>query len=192
MISQELLMILAKKGRIELIRTLKSYPERDFTVNELARTAKIPPMTAWRAVKDLRKAGFVKARRVGNSMSVSLAGEHDKLRTLRLISETDPHRSAAKEYSKRLGVQVWLIECRLFGTIGRGEHAPGDEVDVAVVFDDKVVEEKAAKETAIELAAEIKAETNVCIAPLLVSQRDMSKRSGLAAELRDKETIWRR
>lgn len=192
MISQELLMILAKKGRVELIRTLKSYPERDFTVNELARTAKIPPMTAWRAVKDLRKAGFVKTRRVGNSMSVTLAAEHDRLRTLRLIPETDPHRSAAKDYSKRLSGQAWLVECRLFGTIGRGEHTPGDEVDVAVVFDEKAVEEEAAREAAIELAAEIKAETNVSIAPLLVSQRDMSKRSGLAAELRDKEIIWRR
>ena len=143
-------------------------------------------------MKDLKKAGFLKTRKVGNSMSVSLAAEHDKLRTLRLIPETDPHRSAAKEYSKRLGQQLWLVECRLFGTIGRGEHSPGDDVDIAAVFDENVAEEKEAKVTAIELAAEIKAETNVSIAPLLISQKDMAKRSGLAAELRDKEIIWRR
>ena len=192
MISQELLMILAKKGRVELIRTLKSYPEKDFTVNELARTAKIPPMTTWRAVNDLKTAGFLKTRRVGNTMSVSLAADHDKLRILRLIPETDPHRSAAKAYSKRLGERAWLMECRLFGTIGRGEHTPGDEVDIAVVFDEKIADEEEAKETAIELAAEIKSETNVSIAPLLVSRKDMAKRSGLSAELRDKETIWSR
>lgn len=190
-ISEDLLKILARSGRIELIRTLRAYPDRDFTINELSRVAMVPTMTTWRAVRDLKKVGLVKTRRVGNATSVAFSGDVERLRTLRLIPETDPHIAAAKSFARRLGEQPWLKECRLFGTISRGDHSPGDEVDIAVVYDDTVAEPEV-KSTLAALCSEIKGETNVGIAPLLIPQRDMSKKGGLAAELRDKEVIWRR
>jgi len=192
LLSREFLEILARKGRIELIRTLKAYPDRDFTVNELARTSRVPTMTAWRAVKELKKAGFVRTRRVGNAICVALAEDREKTRMLRLIPEADPQRSAAKLYASRLGEKEWLRECRLFGSIGRGEHAPGEDVDIAVVFDDGVVSEEVAKEAATTLAGQLRSETNVLIVPLCIPQKDMGRKGGLAAELRDKETIWKR
>ena len=192
MLSRELIVVLARTGRIEVIRTLKSYPDTDFTVNELARAAKVPTMTAWRAVKDLKKVGLVKTRRLGNALGVSITDDRERLRILRLIPETDPQRSAAKLYASRLGEMEWLRECRLFGSIGRGEHAPGEDVDIAVVFDDGVVSEEVAKEVATTLAGQLRSETNVLIVPLCIPQKEMGRKGGLAAELRDKETIWRR
>ena len=191
MISHDILMTLARRGRVEIIRTLKSFPGRDFTINELARTAHLPTMTAWRTVRDLKKSGFVRARKVGNSVVVSMTEDRERLRVLKLIPDTDPQRVAAVTYSRLLATKGWVAECRLFGSIGRGEHSPGDEVDVAVIFNEEISEEEAKAEA--KAAAEIvRADTNVVIVPLCVASKEMSKKGGLAAELRDKEVVFRR
>ncbi|OGS56889.1 MAG: hypothetical protein A3K60_01690 [Euryarchaeota archaeon RBG_19FT_COMBO_56_21] len=192
LISRDLLMILARRGRIEVIRTLKSFPDRDFTINELARTAKVPAMTTWRAVKELKKLGVVRTRKIGNSTSVTITEDRERLRTLRMVPDTDPQRAAARQYAQALGKEPWMTEARLFGSIGRGEHAPGDEVDIAIIFDDALVSEQDAKARAADAAQAVKNETNVTIVPLCVALKDMSRKGGLAAELRDKESIWSR
>jgi len=192
LISRELLTVLARKGRIEIIRTLKSFPERDFTVNELARTAGTPVMTTSRAVRELKKVGLVKTRRIGNSLAVKLIDDREKVRMLRMIADTDPQRNAANLYSKMLGTREWLVECRLFGTIGRGDHVPGEEIDIAIVYDGDTVGEEEVKGLTAELAEEIREETNVKVVPLCISDKEMGRRGGLAVELREKEVIWRR
>lgn len=183
---------LAKKGRIEAVRTLKAHHDREFTVNELARTAGIPVMTAWRAVKELKKIGIVRTRRVGNALSVTLSDDKERLKALRLIPDTDPFRTSAHLYAKALSENAWLMECRLFGNMGKGEHGPEDEVDVAVVYDQDRVGEHAAREVANTAAQRIKEETNVAIVPFCIAHKEMSRKGGLAAELRDKEIVWRR
>lgn len=192
MISRELLQILAKKGRVEIIRTLKAFPENDFSINELSRVAKVPTMTVWRGVRELKAAGMVRTRKVGNSIGVRISDDREKLRMLRLIPDTDPQRSAAKRYADILGRNRWLRECRLFGSIGRGEHSPGEEVDVAVIYDETSVAEADAKEAPAAVASQVRSETNVTIAPLCVPHKEMTRKGGLAAELRDKETVWSR
>ena len=192
MMSREILMTLARRGRVEIIRTLKSHPSSDFTINDLSRKARVPTMTTWRAVKDLRKAGFVRARRVGNSVIVSITDDRERLRLLRMIPETDPQRVAALTYSRMLAEYPWVSECRLFGSIGRGEHAPGDEVDVAVVYREEDIHEEEARTKTKELADRLREETNIAIVPLCVPSKEMSRKGGLAAELRDKEIVFKR
>jgi len=192
MISHEILVTLARRGRVEIIRTLKSYPGSDFTINDLSRRAHVPAMTTWRAVKDLKKAGFVRARRVGNSVVVSMTDDKEHIRLLRMIPETDPQRVAALTYSRMLAEYSWVTECRLFGSIGRGEHAPGDEVDVAVVYREDEIPEEEARMKAKEMAEKLKIETNISIVPLCVPSKEMSRKGGLAAELRDKEIVFSR
>ncbi len=192
LISAELIGILAKAGRIELIRTLKAFPEKDFTINEAAKTAGVPVMTAWRAVKELKKAGFVKTRKIGNAISVSITDDRDRLRTLRLVPETDPQRSAALLFAERLARKDWVEECRLFGNIGRGEHAPGEDIDVAVIFSEDLISSEMAHQESLTIAAQLKSETNVSIVPMCISHREMARKGGLATELRDKEVIMRR
>jgi predicted nucleotidyltransferase len=192
LINQELLAVLARRGRVELIRTLKSFPERDFTVNELSRVSGVPTMTTWRAVDDLRRLGIVKVRKVGNAKAVRITREEGRLRTLRIIEDTDPQKAAAKDFASQVSRFDWGVECRLFGSIGRGEHLPGEEVDIAVVFDDRKASEADAKEAARTIAAAVKEDTNVTIVPLCLSLRDMGRKGGLATELRDKEVIWSR
>lgn len=192
MLSGDTISILAKRGRIGIIRTLRAYPDRDFTVNELARTAGVPTMTTWRAVSDLKKARFVKTRRVGNALTVRLTDDREVLKVLRLVPDTDPQLGAAKAFADMLAGQGWARECRLFGSISRREHNPGEEVDVAVVYDDSMISEQEAREKAAEIAEKVKSETNVPIIPLCVAARDMARKGGIAAELREREIVWQR
>lgn len=191
MLSRELISTLAKSGRIEILRTLKAYHDREFTINELSKTSEVPVMTTWRAVKELKKAGLVDARRLGNSIAVSITDDPAKLRTLRSIPDTDPQKAAARAFALALAENSWVTECRLFGTVGRGDHRPGEEVDVAVVYDESVSEDEA-KRISSEAAEAMRLRTNVTIVPLCVSSKDMGRRGGLGAELRDKEKVWER
>ena len=188
-LSLEVLSVLARRGRVDLIRALRAFPNQDFTINELARKSGLPPMTAWRATKELKGIGLLKTRKAGNALMVSLTDEKDWLRILRLIPETDPHRMAAIAFSKDLAESEWLEECRLFGTVARGEHSPGEEVDVAVVYRDTLISEQEARTQAARLAERIKQDTNITIVPLCLPQREMSRKGGLASELRDKEVL---
>lgn len=191
MLSRELISTLAKSGRIEILRALKAYHDRQFTINELARTSGVPVMTAWRAIKDLKAAGLVKTRKIGNSTAVWITDDPAKLRTLRGVPDTDPQKAAARDFAATLSAHDWLVECRLFGTVGRGDHRPGEEVDVAVVYDGSVSEEQA-KALSAQAAADVLGRTNVAVVPLCVSDKEMGRRGGLGSELRDKETIWER
>lgn len=190
-LSRELISTLAKSGRIEILRTLKAYHDRQFTINELARTSGVPVMTAWRAVKELKAVGLLKTRRIGNSTAVWITDDPGKLRTLKGVPDTDPQKAAARAFAETMALNPWLMECRLFGTVGRGDHRPGEEVDVAVVYDENATEEQA-KASSAEAAAEVERRTNVPVVPLCVSSKEMGRRGGLGSELRDKETIWER
>lgn len=188
----ELLTILARRGRIPLIRTLKSFPERQFSINELARKACVPTMTTWRAVEEFRRAKIVKVRKIGNVRSVRITDEPSMLKMLRLVKDADPQKAAANDFAERISAHGWAVECRLFGSVGRGEHTLGEEVDIAVVFDDRQVSEEEARSEALRISKEIHAGTNVSVVPLCMSVKQMSRKGGLASELRDKEKIWSR
>ena len=188
----ELLKILAKRGRISLIRTLKSFPDRQFSINELARVAEVPTMTTWRAVDELKRSKIVKVRKIGNVRSVRITDDASILRTLRLVEDIDPQKAAAREFASKVSDHRWAVECRLFGSVARGEHMLGEEVDIAVVFDDRSTSEEEAEAEAASISEEIRQKTNVSVVPLLMSTKDMSRRGGLASELRDKEILWSR
>ncbi|HUV61290.1 MAG TPA: nucleotidyltransferase domain-containing protein [Thermoplasmata archaeon] len=192
MIDQGLLVILARRGRIDIVRTLKSFPDRDFSINELARVSGVPTMTTWRAVNELKGAKIIKVRKVGNVRSVRITSDSSKLKMLRLVEETDPQKGSARMFAHQISENDWATECRLFGSIGRGVHIPGEEVDIAVVYDDRLATEETVKEAAAQVARLLHEETNVTVLPLCVSMKDMARRGGLAAELRDKEIIWTR
>ncbi|UCE81403.1 MAG: nucleotidyltransferase domain-containing protein [Methanobacteriota archaeon] len=191
-LSQDVLAILARRGRIDVVRTLKSFPDTDFSINELARAAGVPVMTTWRAVNELKGAKIVKVRKVGNVRSVRITTDASTLRMLRLVEETDPQKAAARSFANMVSRNDWAMECRLFGSISRGEHIPGEEVDIAIVYDDGLASEEEAKATVARISERVLNETNVTVVPLCISTKEMSRKGGLAAELRDKETIWSR
>ena len=68
----QLFHALGKRGRLELLAYLLRHPQEEHTVRELAALARVPTMTASRAVEDLYTLGVVRRRHVGTSYAVSL------------------------------------------------------------------------------------------------------------------------
>lgn len=187
-----LISALARSGRIDIIRTLKQYPERHFSINELARTSRIPVMTCWRAVKELQEQGLVDIEEISNSKIISLISTPDLNRLLRQIPDSDPHRYAGMQFSKNLQNVPGILEARLFGRVAKGDHTPDSEVDIAVVYDDITISREDVAAHIDRIAKEIQMLTGVDISPHLIRKDHLDQGRGFAAELRDKETIWKR
>jgi ribonuclease PH len=76
--------------------------------------------------------------------------------------------------------------------MARGDHSPGEEVDIAVIYDDASTSEAQVKAAAVQTATSLKEKTNISVVPFCISRSEMGRRGGLGSELRDKETIWKR
>jgi len=68
----EALQLIKYKGSRKLLETLVKFPNRQFTINELAKEADVPFASAWRLVKKWDAAGIIETGRVGRSVTVTL------------------------------------------------------------------------------------------------------------------------
>jgi len=191
-IDLEQISALARRGRIDIIRTLRQYPDRNFSINELAKVSRIPVMTCWRAVRELTGIGLLKVRKIANSSIVSLNITPELMRLLRQISDSDPHRYAALMFARQIGRLPGIVEARLFGRVAKGDHTPESEADIAVIFEHIKISQEDASAHADRIAKEVESLTGTRISPHLVRKDHLDQGRGFAAELRDKESLWRR
>jgi len=187
-----LISSLARRGRIDIIRSLRQYPNRDFSINELARVSRIPVMTCWRGVRELESLDILTLKKVANSEIVTLNQNADLIRFLRQIPDSDPHRYAARLFSTKLDQLPGIVEARLFGKVAKGDHAPDSETDIAVVFDGVQVSKEDATAHCNRIAKEIKSITGMTVQPHMIMKDHLDQGRGFAAELRDKEILWRK
>jgi len=175
-----LLDVLGKKGRARMLDVLKRYPRRDFSINELAKEAGMPVMSCWRAVKDFEAVGLVVVRSIGKASAVRL-NEGSEIAKSALsaldLDEKDPYRTAARAFSKMLARYPWVERCILFGSVSRGTHKPGSDVDIAVVYDEKKIEKKNADLKVAEAVAKTGDSYGIRIVSLVLSKPEYSSES---------------
>lgn len=80
-----LFQTLGKRGRIEILTYLLRHAREEHTVRELAALARVPTMTAARAVDDLYGIGILRRRRIGGAYAVSLDPESDATASVRKL-----------------------------------------------------------------------------------------------------------
>src|SRR3989338_8561151 len=68
----EMLQLVKYAGSRNLLETLLKFPDRQFTINELAKEANVPFASAWRLVKKWEPAGLIFTGKVGKSITVKL------------------------------------------------------------------------------------------------------------------------
>lgn len=187
-----LISALARSGRIGVIRTLRQYPDRRFSINELAKYSRIPVMTCWRSVKELGRMNILEVEKIGNSHVAALKMTGELNRLLKQIPESDPHIHAAHIFSSRLEHLPGIMEARLFGKVARGEHSSESEVDLAILYDQNLISTEDASAHMGRIAQEVEKEIGIVISPHLIQVDHLKQGRGFAAELRDKEIIWKR
>ncbi|MDD5503396.1 MAG: nucleotidyltransferase domain-containing protein [Candidatus Thermoplasmatota archaeon] len=173
-----ILSVLAKNGRAKILKILGEYPNRDFSINELARESKIPVMTCWRAAREFDSLGVVEIRSIGNVSAIRLKQESDAAKSALSIIEMDrldPYREAALEFGKKMSYILGILSCILFGSVLKGTHKPGSDVDVAVVYDVKKIEKESLDLKIAKGVAEVEEKYRIHIVALPIEKRETAK-----------------
>ena len=123
---------LSRKRSRELLSPLLEFPKRKFTINELAKYAKVPFGTAWNTIRDWEATGVVQTEKVGRAIAVTLGGG-PYLEIVKKMVEMppSPQRLALPSIISRMrggGVR----EAYLFGSVAKGTEKPESDIDLAI------------------------------------------------------------
>ncbi len=173
------------------LQVLLANPRREFTIREQALESGTAYPTAWRLAGMLRDLGVLRERRVGASRAVSLNPTSPLVPDLRrlLALELDPHREAARRFSRRVSRLRGVRRVLLFGSVARRAAGPSSDVDVAVVVDRRTPEILAALDRA---AARVQDETGLKLVPIPVSERELRRDARWARDVRAGEVLYER
>lgn len=173
------------------LQVLLGNPRREFTIRELALESGTAYPTAWRLAGMLRDLGVLRERRVGASRAVSLNPTSPLLPELRrlIALELDPHREAARRFSRRVSGLPGVRRVVLFGSVARRAARPSSDVDVAVVVDRRMPELLTALDRA---AARVQDETGLKVVPVPVSDRELRRDTRWARDVRAGEVLYGR
>ena len=163
--------ILGSRTKIKILRLLLSEREREYSVQDLARSLGLSLGSVHPAVQQLMDARLVLARRVGRSRALRANIRHPLYRPLKALfdAEVETLATVAREFADALphgGVEAVV----LFGSVARGQPAPRSDVDVLVVGNGAVQRE------ARRLAASLLDRHDVNVSPLVLTPREVSAR----------------
>ena len=123
-------------GSRKLLETLLKYPERRFTINELAKEAGVPFASAWRLVKKWEQAGIIDTGRMGKSVTVRLHKSEylDSVSSLLKLS-VSPQAFTARALRSLLAKEKKIREAYLFGSVASGDEKLSSDIDVALLVE---------------------------------------------------------
>lgn len=130
----EAIQLVKYRGSRQMLETLLKFPNRQFTINELAKEAGVPFASAWRLVRRWEPAGMIETGRVGRSVTVKLHKSEylDSVAAMLKIS-TSPQAFTARALKELLAKEKGVKEAYLFGSVARGEENLSSDIDVALL-----------------------------------------------------------
>jgi predicted nucleotidyltransferase len=131
--------LLAYKGARALFETLRAYPQRQFSISELARTAGLPFTTTWKLVQKFERAHVVDVSLIGKTRAVrhrdgpfaTLLG--DILRLSR-----SQQRLSLPALRRILKAKKGVSEAYLFGSVAQKSESLDSDVDVALLVKGRI------------------------------------------------------
>ena len=108
--------------------------------NRIAAEVGINPMTAHRALRELRQSTLFQVQKIGNSLAYSLRDQHVLVREV-LRPFFDREAGLRNRISELLtgalkgGEKAKVITVALYGSVARGEERPTSDVDLLVLVE---------------------------------------------------------
>lgn len=126
--------LLTYKGAKQLFQTLHTYPKRQFTINELSKTAGVPFTTTWKLIQKFEKAQIVDVWTIGKSRAVRYKESPFSGIIVRLIRISASTQSLAVPELKRiLKAKEGVMRAYLFGSVAIGKEKLESDIDVAIL-----------------------------------------------------------
>ncbi len=131
--------LLSYSGARELFLTLRAYPKRQFTINELSKTARLPFTTTWKLVRKFELAQIVEVSTIGKSRAVGYKeSPYSKLVSDILKMSVSPQTLALPELKRILRAKKGVLEAYLFGSVALKKEKLESDIDIALLTSKKV------------------------------------------------------
>ena len=126
--------MLTYKGARELFETLLRFKGRQFTINELSKTAKLPFTTTWKLLKKFEMANVVQTKLIGKSRIIEYKeGEFSNLLKEILKISKSQQKLSLKEIKRILKKKKQIKQAYLFGSVAIGEETLESDIDIAML-----------------------------------------------------------
>ena len=131
--------LLAYAGSRQLFETLRSFPKRQFTINELAKTAKLPFTTTWKLVQKFERAQIVDVTLIGKSRAVRYKESPFSQLILKILQlSRTPQALSIPELKRILKAKKGIAWAYLFGSVAKNTEKLESDVDVALLLKQKI------------------------------------------------------
>ncbi|MFA6328623.1 MAG: nucleotidyltransferase domain-containing protein [Candidatus Micrarchaeia archaeon] len=131
--------LLTYKGARQLFGTLRAFPQRQFTINELAKTARLPFTTTWKLVQKFERASIVEVALVGKSRAVKYRKSPFSGVIEGILRLSVSHQALSIPALRRLlKAKTGISSAYLFGSVASGQERLESDVDVALLIKRKI------------------------------------------------------
>jgi len=131
--------LLTYKGAKQLFETLRKYPGRQFTINELAKTAGLPFTTTWKLVQKFERANIIELGLLGKSRAVKYReSPFSKLLADILKLSASPQALSLPELKRILRGKKAVRKAYLFGSVASKKEKLESDIDLALLLDQKM------------------------------------------------------
>lgn len=131
--------LLSYKGAGKLLATLTKFHNRQFSINELAKTADLPFTTAWKLVQKFERAQVVEVVAIGKSKAVKFkASPFSKVMQEVARASSSTQALSLGELRRILKAKEGIMKACLFGSVARKKEALESDVDVALLVSKKI------------------------------------------------------
>lgn len=164
--------MLGTKSKIRIMRELSGNPDRDFSVEGLARATGMSYGTIHPAIKELADCRGVLTRRPGASMVYRINRSHILFQELvRLLEkEKTSFRDIASEFAERIE-KKGIENIILFGSVARGNITDVGDIDILIIYSGMYLTDKAHG-----LESEILDKYDIVISPLYLSKKEVQSK----------------
>jgi predicted nucleotidyltransferase len=159
--------IFGSKAKIKILRKICNNPNRDYTVDDISKEAKIPYGTAHPAVHSLIRTRILNSKKTGHSTVVSFNNYHvlaQKIIEL-LNKESNAYIDIAKNFVKNVPKKE-IKNIILFGSVVKGEILQPGDIDILIIYKRDFKAQKV-EQTILELMERY----DVLISPLYISEK---------------------
>ncbi len=130
----EAIQLLAQKGARSLLETLQTYPNRQFSINELSKTSQLPFTTTWKLVDKFEKAQIIYVRLIGRTRAVEYKESPFSKLVIRILDlSTSPQGLSISDLKRILRAKHEIKEAYLFGSVAANKEKLESDIDVAIL-----------------------------------------------------------
>jgi len=163
---------MGKKSKIKILRLLINNNDREYCLNDIAKSTGMSCGTIYPVLKELIETRIIIQRKTGRSLLYRINKNHALFNKIKDLVELEKRSlvNIADEFTSKLP-KNHIETIILFGSVARAEFTEKSDIDVLMVYKD----EKAKKQIR-EIADNILTKYDVHVVPIFLTKKEIQER----------------